>query len=488
MANGIWTSATAVRVLSSDDGLAQFDEAFVDPAKRVILRDITFEVVLPEISIKRLKKVQSNAEVAANNAAFTRSISDFLRRLATWEARDGASLGLTITAESPTHKRREELVGNGTLANSHNSFGPPIWELRNMDNMLRFEAGTASQLPEVPCITRLCCVEFLGPRMLHPSAQVAISNACVAATVVEWDLCLPGRRTMPARIRERSALAKALHDLKLASVTEFILTLNDNDPMNEAFELDSLLDQPDDFDSLSLGVRRIAQLPRLRKLELRGTWILSPVAFGPHPELADLCCPLLEEIVVDVSMCTPDGKYLLAGHPEDAPEDDGYYESEEEPPAAPLDSGDSDTSDWAPEFAWGKEDGDIPVVMFRTTPNDETYVPLWISLARAARCSMPKLRTMTVNFGSGTRSCNAPSEALYLTANQPPTCDFDRLPGCAEFSIEHAQEPRWYFTADQYFDKSWRPPRGLRDELEGSDKNGRKGHIYWLVEPDRIEI
>lgn len=47
MANGIWTSATAVRVLSSDDGLAQVDEVFVDPAKRVILRDITFEVVLP---------------------------------------------------------------------------------------------------------------------------------------------------------------------------------------------------------------------------------------------------------------------------------------------------------------------------------------------------------------------------------------------------------------------------------------------------------
>ncbi|KAI4596668.1 hypothetical protein KJ359_005010 [Pestalotiopsis sp. 9143b] len=488
MANGIWTSATAVRVLSSDDGLAQFDEAFVDPAKRALLRDITFEVVLPEVSIKRLKKVQSNAEAVANNAAFTRAICEFLGRLATWGSRDGARLSLTITAESPTHKRRAELVENGTLANSHNTFGPPIWEVRNMNNMLRFEAGTAPQLPEVSCITRLCCVEFLGPRMLHPSVQVAISNACVAASVVEWDMCLPGRRTMPARIRERSALAHVLRDVKLPSITEFMLTLNDNDPMNEAFELDSLLDLPDDLDSLSLGVRHIAQLPKLRKLQLRGTWILSPVAFGPHPRLADLHCPLLEEIVVDISMCTPDGKYLLTGDPEDAPDDDGYYESGEEPPAAPFDSDDSDTSDWAPEFAWGKEDGDIPVVLFRTTPNDETFVPLWESLARAARCSMPKLRTMTANFGSGTRSCNAPSEALYCTAGQPPTYDFDRWPGCAEFSSEYAQEPCWYFTADQYFDKSWRPPRGLRDELEGPDKNGRKGQIYWLVEPDRIEI
>lgn len=62
MVDGIWTSATAVHMLSTDDGLARFDEGFVDPAKRALLRDITFQVVLPEISIKRLKKVQSNAE------------------------------------------------------------------------------------------------------------------------------------------------------------------------------------------------------------------------------------------------------------------------------------------------------------------------------------------------------------------------------------------------------------------------------------------
>ncbi|ETS87825.1 hypothetical protein PFICI_01653 [Pestalotiopsis fici W106-1] len=486
MVDGIWTSATAVHVLSTDDGLAEFDEAFVDPAKRALLRDIKFEVVLPEISIKRLKKVQSNAEAAANDAAFTRAISDFLGRLARWEARDdGASLSLTITAESPTHKKRKELVENGTLTNSHNSFGPSIWEIRNMDRMLRFEAGNPPQLPEVPCITKLCCVEYLCPRSLHPGVQVAISNACVAASVVEWDLCLPGRRTMPARVRERAALAQALRDAKLANVTELMLTLNDNDPMNEAFELDSLLEQHDDLDSLSLGVRHIAQLPMLRKLELRGTWILSPVAFGPHPELPDVHCSLLEEIVVDVSMCTPDGRYLMMGDPEDAGEDDGYYESGEEPPPAPFDSDDSDTSDWAPEFAWGKEEGDIPVVMFRTTPNDETFVPIWKSFARAARCSMPKLRNMTINFGTG--ASHAPSEAQYYTAGAPATY-FDSYPSCTEFSREHAREPRWYFTSHEDFDKSWRPPQGLRDELEGPDEDGRKRHVYWWVKMERIEI
>ncbi|KAI1874217.1 uncharacterized protein JN550_002796 [Neoarthrinium moseri] len=487
MADGIWTSATAVHVLSTGDGLARFDEAFVDPAQRALLRDITFEVVLPEISIKRLKKVQSNAEAAANDAAFTRAISDFLGRLARWEARDGASLSLNITAESPTHKKRQELVENGTLNNSHNSFGPPIWDIRNMDRMLRFEASTPPQLPEVPCITNLCCGGFHCPRVLHPSVQVAISNACVAVSVVEWDLYLPGRRTMPARVRERSALAQALQEAKFTSVTELILTLNDDDPMNEAFELESLLHHPDDFDTLSLGLRHIAQLPMLRKLELRSTWILSPVAFGPHPELADVYCPSLEEIMVEVSMCTPDGRYLMTGDPEDAPEDDGYYESGEETPPAAFDSDASDTSDWGPEFAWDKAEGVVPAVMFRTTPDDETFVPLWESFARAARCSMPKLRNMTISFGGGTRSCNAPSEAQYCTAGQSATY-FDQFPGCAGFSREHAQEPRWYFTSTEDFDKSWRPPRGLRDELEGPDKDGRKGHIYWLINQRRIEV
>lgn len=49
---------------------------------------------------------------------------------------------------------------------------------------------------------------------------------------------------MLARVNERLALAQALQEAKFESVTDLVHSPPDEDPMNEAFELGSLLRRP----------------------------------------------------------------------------------------------------------------------------------------------------------------------------------------------------------------------------------------------------
>jgi hypothetical protein len=77
-------------------------------------------------------------------------------------------------------------------------------------------------------------------------------------------------------------------------------------------------------------------------------------------------------------------------------------------PAAgvPLDSNDSDTSDYQPDFEWARQVGDFPGAWYRYTPDSATFDLLVKSFATAATSStsMPALRRMKVVFGgqSGT--------------------------------------------------------------------------------------
>ncbi|KAH6643399.1 hypothetical protein BKA67DRAFT_587605 [Truncatella angustata] len=485
MSGSIWISENSVRVLSTSESLAQFDHIFSELSKRELVRSIDFMVVLPEVSVKRLKKLQSKAEAAANDAVFTRAVLDFFERLAKWETRgEGGSLSLTIKADSHTYTQIDELVANQTLKNTHNDFKGGIWQVRNLNKYLQFEAD-APPLPEVKCITMFDFGSIDQPRELHPNVLAAVTNACVRATRVDWCTGLPQRGAMPKRREIRSALARALQQAKFTSANEIVLRLMDNDPMNEAFELESVLENPDELDSLSLAVRRVCQLPTLRKLDLDTLWSLSPVAFGAHPALPDLKCPSLEEVIINVSMTTPDGRYLMTGDPENASYEDGYWNSEAEKSPAPFDSDDSDTSDWQPEFAWDKLDGEVPPTNFRSTPDPDTFVPLAQSFARAAFHHMPKLRSMEINFGGMVRACSSPSELLYFAPGQPHRRASDYLGDCEKFDKENTQCPRWYFDGTLDFDSSWRMPQELKRELEGPDGNGR---IYMTVEQERIEI
>ncbi|KAK8045431.1 hypothetical protein PG993_005455 [Apiospora rasikravindrae] len=300
---------SSIRIESTSEGFAWFDATLSDPSKQACIKEIQFEVLLPPTSVKRLKKLQSNAETAANNAAFNHATAAFFRRLAAWEPRSpSGGIKLTLTTRSLNRGLIRELVASGELDQVHNEFGPPIWDIRDSYRYIQF----TQDAPPLPKFDVERKYDF------HPSVLLALGSALdrlERLERLEWRLYLPGRRLASDRRAIRSALAHALQHADLPqTLAAFDISLSNQDPGNEHFDPGSFGENADDADDPSLAVRRICQLPMIRTLHLFDHWILAPVALA-----------------------------------------------EEEEPAA-FDSDDSDTSDYAPEFEWDKQGGDVPGV------------------------------------------------------------------------------------------------------------------------------
>lgn len=239
-----------VQVPSTADGLAQFNQAFLDPQQRAHVQHIDFHVVLPPISLKRLKKLQSSREVSENDSVFTRAITTFFGRLAKWERRRyGPGITLKIAVESPTDRLVEEMEENDELTNTHNHRTAPIWQVRDHFRYLRFDqnvlASSSSgpaRLPQVACVSEFEFDGGPGGRNFHPDAIAAISSSLVSARKMEWTIRLPTRRLMNFRREIRSALGDALLNIAVPSLVEFKVKLDDKDPMDETFKLGSLID------------------------------------------------------------------------------------------------------------------------------------------------------------------------------------------------------------------------------------------------------
>ncbi|KAK8048096.1 hypothetical protein PG996_016160 [Apiospora saccharicola] len=454
------TAASSIHVESSEEGFAQFDAATSDPGQQARIQNIHLEVLFPATSVKRLKKMQSNAETAANSAAFTRATAALFEKLANWGPRGpGGGIKLTVTTRSLNLALIQELVASGELDQAHNEFGPPIWDLRHSYRYIQFTPD-APPLPKVACVSEL---DVGKEYHFHPSVLLALSSSLDRLERLEWRLRLPGRRQASERREIRSALAHALQHVEFPpTLATLEMYLADEDPGNEHFDPGSFGEETvnvDDTDDLSLAVRRICQLPMIRTLNLHDHWILSPVALGRHASLDELHCPSLQNLSIDCARTTPGGQWTMSGDPEAGIEEDGYWDSdaEEEEPAA-FDSDDSDTSDYAPEFEWDKEDGLVPGMWFRFRPEPPYYVALLQSLVDGVMHGMPSLHSFTVDIGKNSR---APLELKYS-----PQVD------------DEGNGPCWDISVGRDFDRSWEMPAELRRSFQGPDGNiGLRGDL-----------
>ncbi|KAI3535702.1 hypothetical protein CSPX01_11226 [Colletotrichum filicis] len=354
-----------VQVPSTAEGLARFNQAFLDPQERAYVQHIDFHIVLPTISYKHIKKLQSSKEAAENDAIFTRAIVTFLGRLAKWERRRyGPGVNLKIAVESPTDRLVEEMEEHGELRNTHNHRVAPIWQVRDHFSYLRFDSSLLSpsdsgpaKLPQVPCVSEFEFDGGPGGRNFHPDAISAISSTLLSARKMEWSFRLPTRRLTRARKQIRSSLGNALLNTSFPSLIEFRIKVDDKDPMDETYIVESLMGEDEEQDTLSLGY-----------------------------------------LYVDCSITTPDGKYLLTGDQSKALADDGGYGLEHDEKIAAFDSDDSDISDFQPDFEWSRQAGEFPGRWFRYTPEPEIFVALATSFVGAVD-RMPSLRRMDIHFG-----------------------------------------------------------------------------------------
>ncbi|KAI8725659.1 hypothetical protein NCS52_00137500 [Fusarium sp. LHS14.1] len=371
-------SFNTVKLNSHPESLKQFDEVFSDHKIRHLVKTIRYDVVLPVVSDKRLRnKFQSSREAAENSRVFTEAIAALFTRLSCWEGRD---VKLTLTATSPSD---DPILRTANLR---------VQQQRNEFKYISIETSVLPPggLSSISCISFLDIQDFdfntkhHSGRRLHPDAICAIAEKalpCLEHT--SWDLYMPPRR-MPAQRKEfKAALAAALLQPMYASLATLTILLWDPDPRNE----EAILIPDDEEDRLSLGIRRICELPTLVSLFLWGKWCISHRTFRRFG-------PSVRSVFVDMSMTTPGGGWLLDVYSGSEEEEEFDVESEfssdsdDQGDNLPdIESENSDVEDRLPRRAEATANQDRPCKEIREVPNPETFTPLVTSFAQAVATS-----------------------------------------------------------------------------------------------------
>lgn len=453
-------SFDSVQLSSDSSSLLRFDEDFSDPHRRALVKVLTYKILLPPISEKRIKKFQSTKEAAANSGAITQALIDLFERLRTWNipADDGEASGIKLVTDI------EPAYTPSCSMDDYHHDGEPIWIFRNDLKYLALDESLLSSsglLPEVRVISE---IELgTGKYNLHPSVFAALTKSLRSVRRVGFSLNMPTRRHMFQRREVRSALADALRDASLSNIEVLRIELNDGAPCNEKFAIDVFTNSHGQ-DDLSLAIQGLLKLPRLREACLRGGWILAPsafqtdITFGQH----------LERLFLEIIPATPDGKWLTTGNIEDAVENEDRPSSEES--LAALDSQDSDATDYIPDHSWDRADGEYPQCFFRYTFDSRTFDPLIISLAQGVR-RMPALRELqlymyqSVDFQLEYFASEVKNKIMYrgnYAFSRGSQLDL-------RFEEENVHRPRWVMLmvgTDSDWDGAWSFGPGLVGAME----------------------
>ncbi|CEJ87188.1 hypothetical protein VHEMI04332 [[Torrubiella] hemipterigena] len=301
-----------------------------------------------------------------------------------------------------------------------------MWTIRDIYGHL-LEFDTAQITLPLPTVQRITAFEIWSTRKIHPSCYPPLLLAMPSVEELEMIAFLPRRRQVALRPPIRAALGDALNSISLLSVAKFTLDFQEGDPWNEAFEPGLLLESPDAPDTVSMGLARISRLPTLRKMLVVGDLAITPTHFQPVVSSQEQDVPGLRECEFYIGAVTPQGQWLFSRSTNGLGSNEaGEHESEftddemvETPP--PFDSEDSDTSDFAPHKAWDRENGEIPYIQFRSTPDWSLFSPLITALTRCVT-DYPDLETFTVHIGTVSNITAPVLRMTERTKNTTPIC------------------------------------------------------------------
>lgn len=471
-----WQQAIEPRIFweiktdSDDASLRQFQAAFSTPRRRALLRWLSFRVQLPSPSLKRMRKLQSRREAAANSLVYTRALAALFSFLHTWEHHGNVWIGLDLTVSSPM---------DNYAGGDHGHMGDPIWTIRNKFRDLHFDADAlreAGGLATVPVVSRFT-IDSNSNRRIAPAVMPLLAKALPNVRQMTWSFLALPRRMPDLRRVERMSLAKGLFSiaaLNLPLLTSLSIYWDETDPFNEAFNLGSLVDPASGRDDVSIALRRISQLPSLQRLSLLGCHTVSAQLFeDDHDDASTSNCgastwPSLTHLALEMSVTTPDGRWYFTGDESNAEyaEEDVYDSDELDESPAAFDSADSDTSDYAPADNWAKEEG-MSGCFFRTAPDPVILVPFLISMVRAV-IRMPVLRRLEVsmsNLSGGPRLF-----ADYFGPGEPG--NLAMAPSEQAFYDAHLCDPRWVLHLYGEWDAAWSIPPEWRAALRETSAEG----------------
>jgi hypothetical protein len=300
--------------LDSDQApFQQFHDIVTGSHRRERLKEIWYMVWLPNIEQSRVYKLKGRRENAANSAAYTQAIFNLLVQLRAWEeVEPRKNLGeftLSLSAD----------IGLEDEPESFDCTIQPTLEHRNASGyaiVFDCEAVQSQSFPPVPWVTDLYAGWDID---LHPSFILKLTDAFPGLESFDFTFRSPGRR-LPSRRREfRSSLGHALLHGCFESLRCVELSWQDRDPQNQASDPGDMSEPGSQEDLLSMGLRRLSQLPHLQHLIITGRIIVSPAVFALIPSATvhgDLpLWPSLVTMDVEMSLTTPDGKWHFAGNP-----------------------------------------------------------------------------------------------------------------------------------------------------------------------------
>ncbi|KAK3986147.1 hypothetical protein QBC44DRAFT_361789 [Cladorrhinum sp. PSN332] len=442
-------------LLDDKTSFTKFKSAFGNenphgPRRRVLIRSLRYRVILPSPSQKRLHKMQGNREAALNNKAYTQAVIDLFNFLSTWSEPGREDVPAVVTPNLRLEIYAESLVDDYD--------GKPDWDrrFRNRFKEIAFDADMPAALHggKMPQAPRVVSLEFPdGPgRRMAPSALGVFAMALPNVQRVEVSYYPVGRRLMNLRREARLSLADSLLvcTAELKFLTRLKLYIEDGSPSNHGFYPGNMLDVADgERDRFSVALRKISQLPAMRVLDLDGDpHVLSAAMFEDAEGVDSGSWPSLQELKLCMCLTTPDGRWCVTGDPEceEPEEEDGYWSDY---------SAASDTSDFAPQRKWDRQDGASPYHQWRTKVDENTFVPFMMAMIRAMG-RMPKLKML--QFYMNDFGLNIEGTYHSKETDCPPS---DSLPNT----------PSWKFYLEQGF-ADWEFSPELKSALTGTVGEG----------------
>ncbi|KAK9418926.1 hypothetical protein SUNI508_07698 [Seiridium unicorne] len=294
----------------------------VTPLRQSYIRNMTFEVVLPEYDAKSLAWYKETPEEQQlNSRSFTDAILPFFDAVASWNSSAAGKLeerrgiSLRISASCPSDKVPDRY---GVLRRRYKRWDRSVLEiLQDYDRKIHL----------LPAISEFLCGDDFHSRKLSPRACCDIAAQMPNGHTLEWNLSDNERSDLARRIKMRQEFASCLQAIP-DSVRHFTLYHGPRAPNTHTWDPPRLYSGDEDsHDPLSVAFRRLSR--RLHTLTIDNAtispevfWPVSPSASLPNlDECGDF--PYLEKVVVRLSEVTPSGEWFFTGHHTPAGEESG---------------------------------------------------------------------------------------------------------------------------------------------------------------------
>lgn len=270
-----------IRLYHTDASLREFDYILSDQRRRAAVRKLEFQIDIP----------RSHLEAAASNTTFTKAIHVLFTRLRSW-ADESASefigpLHLFIRSSCS-----EEVFGSGHC-------GRTI--LSASDSYIEFDGD-----PELPSLPFVTTYSESTCRQFHPSVKSTIWKALPRMRVSSWVQFKYPHGLDVSKFETRPSLISALAKPEFTHLEVIALYYDENHTLVNRSEPHHPC-QPSSHDPLSRAVNRILKLPKIKRVQLTGSWVLSPEVFalddGDTGGYGSL-----EELQLNLSAMMPDGK------------------------------------------------------------------------------------------------------------------------------------------------------------------------------------